>query len=303
MADGSRSSALEIEAEVAASEAAREAKAEVLEREGMAQPVAKASKREKSASGKAEWHEFTVDVWITNLNSVEFGIFKHSRNRAKSRQFTLDMDVFAEVIENGQRTGLIAYREELWKKKEGMDRRLVLRLFGDKLNWRATMDLMLARSLQLTIGARGIPVSAYSINLGEQVHNVYLERSANKWPLMPENYSFFVLDEHNPVMYRLRRDLIDIGGDFTLYDATNKKIGWLDGKVFSLGGKWRCRILKEYADPRLLHVLKLFAAKEVFARDIRHHLKGLWKDVRAGRVVPSIDRQEADLYMNPRRMR
>jgi len=213
------------------------------------------------------------------------------------------MDVFAEVIENGQRTGLIAYREELWKKKEGMDRRLVLRLFGDKLNWRATMDLMLARSLQLTIGARGIPVSAYSINLGEQVHNVYLERSANKWPLMPENYSFFVLDEHNPVMYRLRRDLIDIGGDFTLYDATNKKIGWLDGKVFSLGGKWRCRILKEYADPRLLHVLKLFAAKEVFARDINHHLKRLWKDVRAGRVVPSIDRQEADLYMNPRRMR
>ena len=35
---------------------------------------------------------------------------------------------------------LIAYREELWKKKEGMDRRLVLRLFGEKLNWRATMD-------------------------------------------------------------------------------------------------------------------------------------------------------------------
>ena len=303
MADGSRSSAIEIEAEVAAAEAAREAKAEVLEREGMAKPVAKAGKREKSATGKAEWHEFTVDVWITNLNSVEFGIFKHSRNRAKSRQFTLDMDVFAEVIENGQRTGLIAYREELWTKKEGMDRRLVLRLFGEKLNWRATMDLMLGRSLQLTIGARGLPVSAYSVNTGEQVHNIYVERSANKWPLMPENYSFFVLDDHNPVIYRLRRDLIDIGGDFTLYDAADNKIGWLDGKVFSLGGRWRCKILKEHADPRLLHVLKLFAAKEVFARDIRHHLKRLWKDVRAGRIVPSIDRQEADLYMNPRRMR
>jgi hypothetical protein len=124
MADGSRSSALEIEAEVAAAEAAREAKSEVLERESTARSAPKASRREKSAAGKAEWHEFTVDVWITNLNSVEFGIFKHSRNRAKSRQFTLDMDVFAEVIENGQRTGLIAYREELWKKKQGMDRRL-----------------------------------------------------------------------------------------------------------------------------------------------------------------------------------
>ena len=107
----------------------------------------------------------------------------------------------------------------------------------------------------------------------------------------------------NPVFYRLRRDLIDIGGDFTLYDATDNKIGRLDGKVFSLGGKWRCRILREHADPRLLHVLKLFAAREVFARDIRHHLKSLWRGRARRPIIPSIDRQEADLYMNPRRMR
>lgn len=301
MADGSRT--IEIEAEAAGAEAAREAKAEVLEREAYKLPVPTGKRSQRVRRGKGDWHEFTVDVWITNLNSVEFGIFKHSRNRAKSRQFTLDMDVFAEVIENGERTGLIAYREDLWKKQEGMDRRLVLRLFGDKLNWRATMDLMLARSLQLTIGSRGIPVSAYSINTGEQVHNIYLERSANKWPLLPENFSFFVLDDHQPILYRLRRDMLDFGGDYTLYDAAGSVVGRLDGKVFSIGGKWHCRILREHADPRLLHVLKLFAAKQVFARDVRHHLKALWRGVRAGRLVPKIDRQEADLYMNPRRMR
>ncbi|HWV80573.1 MAG TPA: hypothetical protein VNZ50_04035 [Hyphomicrobiaceae bacterium] len=301
MADGSRS--IEIEAEAAGAEAAREAKAEVLEREASKLPIPTGKRSQHVRRGKGDWHEFTVDVWITNLNSVEFGIFKHSRNRAKSRQFTLDMDVFAEVIENGERTGLIAYREDLWKKQEGMERRLVLRLFGDKLNWRATMDLMLARSLQLTIGARGIPVSAYSINTGEQVHNIYLERSANKWPLLPENFSFFVLDDHQPILYRLRRDMIDFGGDYTLYDAAGNVVGRLDGKVFSIGGKWHCRILREHADPRLLHVLKLFAAKQVFARDVRHHLKSLWRGVRAGRIIPKIDRQEADLYMNPRRMR
>jgi len=301
MADGSRS--IEIEAEAAGAEAAREAKAEVLEREASKLPIPTGRRSQHVRRGKGDWHEFTVDVWITNLNSVEFGIFKHSRNRAKSRQFTLDMDVFAEVIENGERTGLIAYREDLWKKQEGMERRLVLRLFGDKLNWRATMDLMLARSLQLTIGARGIPVSAYSINAGEQVHNIYLERSANKWPLLPENFSFFVLDDHQPILYRLRRDMIDFGGDYTLYDAAGNVVGRLDGKVFSIGGKWHCRILREHADPRLLHVLKLFATKQVFARDVRHHLKSLWRGVRAGRIIPKIDRQEADLYMNPRRMR
>jgi hypothetical protein len=301
MADGSRT--LEIEAEAAATEAAREAKEEALQQHKSTLPAPSGKRSQRVRRGKGDWHEFTVNVWITNFNSVEFGIFKHSRNRAKSRQFTTDMDVFADVTENGERTGLIAYREELWKKKEGMDRRLVLRLFGDKLNWRATMDLMLARSLQLTIGARGLPVAAYSINTGEQVHNIYLERSANKWPLMPENYSFFVLDNHQPIFYRLRRDLIDIGGDYKLYDAAGNLVGYLDGKVFSLGGKWHCRILRDHADPRLLHVLKLFAAKEVFAREVRQHLKGLWRGVRSGKIIPSIDRQEADLYMNPRRMR
>jgi hypothetical protein len=301
MADGSRT--LEIEAEAAATEAAREAKEEVLQQHQSTLPAPSGKRSQRVRRGKGDWHEFTVNVWITNLNSVEFGIFKHSRNRAKSRQFTTDMDVFADVTEGGERTGLIAYREELWKKKEGMDRRLVLRLFGDKLNWRATMDLMLARSLQLTIGARGLPVAAYSINTGEQVHNIYLERSANKWPLLPENYSFFVLDNHQPIFYRLRRDFIDLGGDYKLFDAAGNLVGYLDGAVFSLGGKWHCRILRDHADPRLLHVLKLFAAKEVFAREVRHHLKGLWRGVRAGKIIPSIDRQEADLYMNPRRMR
>src|SRR5262245_19343240 len=103
MADGSRTVALE--AEAAAAEAAREAKAEVLERAVKvenAAPLPRASQRKaRRPDGRTAWTQFTVDVWITNFNSVEFGIYKHSRNRAKSRQFTTDMDIFAEVIENG----------------------------------------------------------------------------------------------------------------------------------------------------------------------------------------------------------
>jgi hypothetical protein len=101
MADGSRSVVLE--ADAAAAEAAREAKGEVLERAVTIESAAVlAPERKSRRTGKrAEWAQFTVDVWITNLNSVEFGIYKHSRNRAKSRQFTSDMDIFAEVIEDG----------------------------------------------------------------------------------------------------------------------------------------------------------------------------------------------------------
>ena len=196
MADGTRS--IQLEADAAAAEAAREARADVMERAVTVENAATLPKESRASrrlkKRKAEWSEFTVNVWITNLNSVEFGIYKHSRNRAKSRQFTTDMDVFAEVTQDGERTGLLAYREDLWRKNAGMDKRLVFKLFNETVNWRATMDLMIGRSLQLTLGARGLPVTCFSVNTGDHEQMVYIERSANKWPLMPEYFSFFLLE-------------------------------------------------------------------------------------------------------------
>jgi hypothetical protein len=293
---------LEARANAAASDAARDARDEVLER---AQNT-KVSGVSKALAEKATWngdYHFIVDIWITDFNFTEFGIYKRQRNRAKSRQFTSDMDIFAEVIEGGERTGLIGYREELWEKAKGMDKRLVFKLFNETLNWRATMDLMIGRSLQQTIAARGLPVMTYSINTGEDNFIIYLERSANKWPFLPENFAFFIMHDDGPVFYRLKRDLIDLGGDFTLYDQHDQKIGHLDGKVFSIGGKWKGRVRREFADRRLLTVLQLFSAMQIFNGDCRRHLKRLCKDVRSGKVEPKIERQEADLYMNPRRIR
>jgi hypothetical protein len=300
MADGSADITTEAEARRAAAEAAREAKAEALPKAGPKAAPGKAAR--KAAIGKQEWHEFEVDVWITNLNSVEFGFFKRDRNKAKSRQFTTDMDVFAEILENGERTGLLGYREDLWKKQSGMDKRLVFKLFGEKLNWKATMDLMIARSLQLTFGARGVPVMAFSVNVSDHDHMVYLERSANKWPLMPENFSFFSMEDGKPEFYRLRRDFIDLGGDYTLLNQRNEVIGTIDGRLLSFG-KWRARVKKEHADPRLLMVLKLFCGMLAFNKSGLRHMKSLAKAVAAGTYEPHIEKQEADLYMNPRRVR
>jgi hypothetical protein len=304
MADGSR--ALVIEADAAAGEAAREAKAEVLERAAVTIESSASlprTARRRRTRAKPEWSEFTVDVWITPFNSVEFGIYKHSRNRAKSRQFTSDMDIFAEVTENGERTGLLGYREDLWRKNTGMDKRLVFKLFNETINWRATMDLMIGRSLQLTLGARGLPVTCFSINVGDHDSVVYLERSANKWPLLPENFSFFLLDGGKPRFYRLRRDFIDFGGDYTLYDHLNQAIGRLDGKVFSIGGKWYGRVMSEHADQRLMIVLKFFCGMLIFNGDCRRHMRRLARAVRKGGYEPKLEKQEADLYMNPRRVR
>jgi hypothetical protein len=298
MADGSRSVVLE--ADAAAAEAAREAKAEVVQRSAS---LARPSKATRKRAKRPDWAEFTVDVWITNLNSVEFGLYKHSRNRAKSRQFTSDMDIFAEVTENGERTGLLGYREDLWGKNAGMDKRLVMKLFNETLNWRATMDLMIGRSLQLTLGARGLPVTVFSVNASDTDSMVYIERSANKWPLAPEHFSFFLLEDGRPQFYRLRRDFIDLGGDYTLYSHRNEVVGRLDGKVFSIGGKWRGYVHPEHANPRLLTVLKLFSGMLIFNPECRRHMRRLARDVRRGVYEPKIEKQEADLYMNPRRVR
>jgi hypothetical protein len=292
---------VEAKADAAANDAARDVRAEV-----MAEAVTKVPGVSKAVAEKATrdgFYHFIVDIWITNLNRTEFGFYKRSRNRAKSRQFTSDMDIFAEVIEGGERTGLIGYREELWEKAQGMDKRLVFKLFNETLNWRATMDLMIGRSMQQTIAARGLPVMTYSVNTDTDNFIVYVERSANKWPLMPENFAFFIMHDGEPEFFRLKRDFINLGGDYTLYDQHDRAIGHLDGKVFSIGGKWKCKVRREYADRRLLTVLQLFSAMQIFNNDCRRHMRRLWKDLRAGRVKPQLERQEADLYMNPRRIR
>jgi hypothetical protein len=311
MADGSQ--ARHIEHDAAAADAAREARAEA-----PAKPLSVTKAKEAAAEAKAakglpahatrqvkagnEFHEFNVDVWITNFNSVEFGFWKRDRNKGKSRQFTSDMDIFAEVIENGERTGLLGYREELWKKKTGMDKRLVFKLFNESLNWRATMDLMLARSLQLSFGARGEPVIAFSANLNDHDFMIYLERSARKWPMLPENWSFTILEDGVPQFFRLRRDFFDFAGDYTLYNQRDEKIGRITGRLISFG-KWRGRIKREAADKRLVMALQLFCGMIAFNRGLRKHIRSLVRDIASGTIKPKIEKQEADLYLNPRRVR
>lgn len=304
MADGSgKPETIRRQADAAAADAAAEARAEVLDAAGVEVPVKRHPRASKAVKGGLEWHEFQVNVWITDLNSIEFGIYRHSRNKAKSRQFTSDMDIYAEVTENGERTGLIGYREDLWKKQAGLERRLVMKLFNESLNWRASMDLMIGRSLQHTIGARGEPVTTYAVNIGSHEYVVMLERSANKWPLLPENFSFFIMDNGEPRFYRLRRTLLNLGGDYTLLDERDREVGHVDGRVVTIGGYWDCRIRADHASSQLVMVLQLFCGMLVFNRGARRHVKRIYRDVLNGAHVPKIQRQESDLYMNPRRVR
>jgi hypothetical protein len=265
-----------------------------------------AKAKPKSEAKKAQWRTFEVDLWITDLNTTEVGFFKRSRNRAKSRQFTSDMDIFAEIKEAGERVGLLGYRADLWENKEGMDRRLVIKLFTPTMNWKATLDLMVGRSLQLSHGAKGVPVTAYSVNLTDHDQIIQLERSAMKWPGVPENFSFMVmknLKDNRPSFYRLRRNWISIGDDYILYDEHDRQIGKLNGRVLNLGGKWKVQIEADQTDSRLDMVIQLFCAMLRFNDDCQLHIQDLLADLHKGKFEPRLETQETDMYLNPRRVR
>ena len=50
-----------------------------------------------------DYARYTVDLWWTDFNDVEFGLFKHTKHRAKSREFSADSDVIVAVEVNGER--------------------------------------------------------------------------------------------------------------------------------------------------------------------------------------------------------
>ncbi len=252
---------------------------------------------------KQDYSEFKVDLWLTNLNDAEIGILPATQHQAKSRQFTKDMDIIGQVREEKKRTGLVAYRKGLWKDNTGMKKRLVIKLFSQDTNWRGTLDLMMGRSLQLTHGADGFPVVAYSINLARHPQIIQLERSAFKWPLFPEKFSFFILKDDQPHFYRLRRKIVAMGSDYTLHDQNNKQVGYIDGKVITLGGKWIVRIDEEHADKHMKHVIQLFCTMLKFNDACRGHINGLASDMHHGKITPDIEAKERELYYNPRRTR
>jgi hypothetical protein len=254
------------------------------------------------AKAKSSERAFTVDMWWTDLNDVEIGFFVHTRHRAKSRQFTADSDVIGEVLEGGERAGLISYREGLWKSDKPGEKRLVLKLFTPSMNWKASMDMLVGRSVQLTTGAGGFPVTAYSIHIDGLDQVIQLERSARKWPGMPEQFSFFLMENGEARLYTLRQDWIDISGDYTLYDQTGAKIGRVEGHIFDIGGKWDVSI-SGGVSPYLATILQLVSAMLKFNSAARRHVNRVTHGVTSGAIKLALEKQEADMYLNPRRPR
>ena len=135
--------------------------------------------------------KYKVDFWATDFNTAEIGILKRTQNEAASDQFTKDMEIIGQTVIDGKQEALIAYRKELWKTRKDMERRLVIKLFSETLGWRGTAEMMVGRSLQLSLGA-GVSVPVFSVNLSRHQQVIQLERCARKWPILPERLPFLL---------------------------------------------------------------------------------------------------------------
>lgn len=248
------------------------------------------------------WSRFKVDLWATDFNDVELGILRDTQRQAESRQFTKDMNVIGQVRENGERTHLIGWREGLWDDNEGADKRLVLKLFTESMNWKGSLDQMMGRSLQLTHAA-GVPTPAFSLILARHEQVIQLERCARKIPLFPQAFSFFIMDDDGARHFRLRQKRFSIGADYVLYDQRNRKIAEIDRRVLNLGGAWKVKILANAMDAKLQSTLTLFCAMQRFNRKCRREVRKLHRQMLKADGPLKLDHQEEDLYMNPRRVR
>ena len=265
--------------------------------------MAIAAAEHSGAQSRTKWRRFKVDLWLTDLNTTEIGILKDTQHQAESDQFSKDMEIIGQIVDDGDRTGILGYRKELWKEGEGLQRRLVIKQFTDSMNWKGSMELMMGRSLQLSVGSRGIPVCAYTVNLARHDQLIQLERSGHKWPFMPEHFSFFIETRDGPRFYRLRRNMFAIGADYSLYDARARKIGHLDHRIINLGGSWKVKIREAETNAQLETVIQLFCTMLRFNHEMRDHVRAQMRALKRGQDDESLDHHETSLYHNPRKYR
>ena len=106
--------------------------------------------------------------------------------------------------------------------------------------------LALQREAARLEGERGEHISAIARTTNEigetRLQIIQLERSAMKWPFLPEKFSFFVQGNHEARFYTLRRHIFSFGADYSIYNQKGRKIGILDHQLINLGGAWMVRI-------------------------------------------------------------
>ncbi|MGV9169899.1 MAG: hypothetical protein ACOC38_08185 [Promethearchaeia archaeon] len=243
--------------------------------------------------------EIEVDLWSTDMHKVEIGIKKQEEYRAKSRHFTKDTDIIGKV--SGAMEGYITIRIDPWDQ-EPTSQRLIMRLFTESMNWKASLEELVAQAMARTL-ATGHGVPTFTIILNNKDYLVPLERAFSPSLLNKEIYSFMIMDDGEFKAYHIIADRFSLGGNFTVKDHYGEKIASIDGSIMDFGGKWKIKPFEDKPIPLTFEqVLVLFCASIKHLNKIKKRLESNAKRLSKNDAEMDINRQEIRLYGNPRRL-
>ena len=245
-----------------------------------------------------------VDLWRTKMHKEEWGIRLDAQRSQKDRQWTRDMDLVGEVKVAGEDYGQLAIRESLWKNKDTLERRFVMKLFSPSGYWRGSIERLQGESLANS-HAIGEPSPAY-VCIFKHTRNLYRIRRLAHFPrFQGQIFGFSYLDEHDIFRSFVIDDKrIRFGSDWVIKNIHNKVVAKINGKFLNVGGRFKIDIFEEKLakDKTFYNMLILFSSTLRFYRDIKKNIKKSIKELRITDAEVKLDDSESNLYLNPRKL-
>lgn len=259
-----------------------------------------AKKVSKTTKPKAKIEKnIIVDLWRSDkMKKALFGLKKTEEIRAKSFQFSKDMNVFGEVKEDGKIEGYVGYRNILEKE------RVIIKLFTENWGWQGSLEEMTARGLTNSF-SRKHTLPEYIANLTKNNYLIEIEKISGGL-LRKEIYAFSLpIEETQEVESFLIKSTFGFGDDYAVYSLQNGKVAIIDGKLFDIGGQYNIKI----TDPELakdrsfIGILTLFAASAKHFKHTEKRIKRALKEGKKNKKKLKVTNDELKLYMNPRRVK
>ncbi|MFX1294441.1 MAG: hypothetical protein ACFFD2_06250 [Promethearchaeota archaeon] len=263
-------------------------------------------KKEKKLD-KLTKRRILVNFWRTSLHGEKIGIRQKDQQRAKSRHFSKDMEIFGEVRFEDKKAGVIGFRTKEWmgfNLENGKLPRLVIRYFNENGNWEGSIEQDTIQGLMLSTAYKeDIPIFRIFISGNRHIFTMQkLEKSAGS----DEVILPIILEKAGKKMVCVAFDRrrLTMGTDWRVFLLSDhdRTIADLDSKKLDIGGKTYINIY----DPTLIenktfvNSLILFTALIKFWDQVKKSLKEAYKKYRKNEFEFKPSHNEIELLENPR---
>ena len=262
------------------------------------------AEEKKKKEERISYSHIDVDLWRTKMHKEEWGIRLDAQRAQKDRQWTRDMDAIGTVKVDGKDYGLLAIREGLWKGKDPLERRFVMKLFSPSGYWRASIERLQGESFANSHATKE-PCPSY-VCIFKHTRNLYRIQRQSHFPrFQGQIFGFSYLDENDVFRSFVIDDKrLKFGSDWVIKNIHNKVIAKINGKFLNIGGRFKIDIFEEKLakDKTFFNILILFSSTLRFYRNIKKNIKKSLKELKISDTEVKLDDSETNLYLNPRKL-